>query len=196
MERFEAQQAATDTMLDALIGLSVARQAEFTEATQRVYLAVLRDVDAGCVAAACGQLAAEPREDYKPAMPEAGDIRQRAFRVAAELVEQEREAKLLPLPPRLGEEGGPRYSCLDCKDDPAGWSEQLWCHGYGDLREATPIQRYARDPQAPCDRSRRHPPHPYRRRCHCYGINPVVARHQKREADPSTKQGTQKRRSR
>lgn len=86
-------------VLKALVALSRARQAEFHEVDQRVYVRVLEDLTCELVLTACGVLAAAPRPEYGSAMPSAGDIRREVGLIAArrrEQAEAEQRARLLP----------------------------------------------------------------------------------------------------
>lgn len=62
----------------SLYALALARAAEFSDESARVYLAVLDDCEAVDVKTACVQIAKEARQAYETAMPDAGTIRTRA----------------------------------------------------------------------------------------------------------------------
>jgi hypothetical protein len=86
-------------ILKSLIALSRARQAEFDEADQRVYLHVLSDLYPAQVQAACVNLARRPRPEYGSAMPSAGDIREACYDVARkqrEAIEEGQRHRALP----------------------------------------------------------------------------------------------------
>jgi len=165
---------ATDRTLKALVNLSLARQAEFGPATQRVYEHILRETSPELVSRACERLAAEPREDYKSPMPEAGAIKALAEEIARDDRIEAQRQRILPAPsdddPRTW-----RY-CNACDD--SGW-EEMWCVGDGLI--AQPEYRLhltARD----CGRVRSHASHTYVRRCECLNRNPVIAHRREHEA--------------
>ena len=62
------------TILRSLINLSIARQAEFGEPEQRVYVNLLKNLEPTRVSRACADLAREPRGEYESAMPPVGEI--------------------------------------------------------------------------------------------------------------------------
>lgn len=162
-----------DRTLKALVNLALARQAEFGDATQRVYEHVLREIAPELVARACERLAGQPREDYKSAMPEAGEIKAVADEIAAQDRIDAARQRVLPAPsdddPRTW-----RY-CNACDD--SSW-EEFWCVGNGSVPQ--PVYRQnltARD----CGRPREHASHTFVRRCDCLDRNPVIAR--RRELD-------------
>lgn len=165
---------ATDRTLKALVNLSLARQAEFGEATQRVYEHILRDTAPELVARACERLASQPRADYKSAMPEAGEIKAVATEIAAQDRVEAARQRVLPAPsdddPRTW-----RY-CNACDD--SGW-EEFWCVGDSSIPQPDyRLHLTARD----CGRPREHTSHTYVQRCDCINRNPVIARRRELEA--------------
>lgn len=165
---------ATDRTLKALVNLSLARQAEFGPATQRVYEHILRETSPELVSRACDRLAGLPRPDYKSAMPEAGEIKTLAEEIAVEDRIEAQRQRILPAPsdddPRTW-----RY-CNACDD--SGW-EEFWCVGDGSIPQPEyRLHLTARD----CGRAREHTSHTYVRRCDCIHRNPVIARRRELEA--------------
>lgn len=158
---------------EALKFLIVARQADADPAVGVVYLTALADIAPEFLEAACHQLALQPREDYKPAMPDVGTIRALAEVVAREALEAARLSRLLPAPAARDDE--PRFFCQDCLDEANGWAV-AWCFGAGAHRvhpDAKP-DRCARSPIASCGRDGLHGPHEWAHRCHCWQANPVI----------------------
>ena len=86
-------------ILESLKGLARARQVpEFGAETQKAYLAVLQRCEPEDVRQACIELASAPREEYKPAMPEAGAIKGRALALAHHRAEIDNTDRLLAAP--------------------------------------------------------------------------------------------------
>lgn len=163
-------------MLKSLRNLALARQAEFLDGTQRVYLHVLQDVDSRLVSEACGQLALRPRAEFEPAMPTVGDVRAIALELGKAEAEAARMAKLLPLPKREDDE--PRYFCLECRDEPYSW-RPFWCPGTSQSRDVVRPE-HVRASLVDCGRVKEHKPHDYVARCECRDVNPVAAQARER----------------
>jgi len=162
----------------ALINLALARQAEFDEEAQRVYLHILRDTDPALVARACGTWADRPRGEFAPAMPTAADIRILAEEIGRGDEAERRAARVLPLP--KSEEDEPRYFCADCKDEPNGW-RIFWCHGSGKLRSFDVGDWNGALSRVDCGRHAIHLPHTYAAKCGCYETNPVIQQARERQ---------------
>lgn len=163
---------------EALKFLIVARQADADPAVGVVYLTALADVAPEFLEAACHKLALLPREDYKPAMPDVGTIRELAESLARE-ADLDAQFKLLaPMP--LAESDEPRFFCLSCRDEPHGW-RPFWCPGTGEARSLDRPDR-SEGSVVECGKRRGHAPHQYVARCECYETNPVAAEIRRREA--------------
>lgn len=160
-----------DRKLKALVSLALARQAEFTDAAQRVYLHLLADTDEALIARACEDWAKRPRGEYAPAMPTAADLRATADLIAQQDQQALRSRALAPMP--VADEDGPRFFCVDCRDESSGW-RPFWCHGMGPLRD---LHRPARAEGSitSCGRPGHHAPHGFVERCACWAVNPVIA---------------------
>lgn len=163
---------------EALKFLSVARQADPDPAVGLVYLTALSDVAPEFLEAACHQLALQPREDYKPAMPDVGTIRALAESLARE-ADLDAQFKLLaPMPQAESDE--PRYFCLSCRDEPHAW-RLFWCPGVGESRSMYRPDR-SEGSVVECGKQKGHAPHQYVARCECYETNPVSAETRRRES--------------
>lgn len=164
--------APSEALLRALGALALAKQAEFEAEAIAVYAHVLRDLEPSAVVAACEALAAEPWEDFRPVMPAAGVIRDRAEDILAERRAAATAARLLPMP--AADEDGPRFFCVRCLDEPSGF-RLWWCAGVGSEADAPSGWRLAR-----CGRTHPHHGHSYVDRCGCVDTNPVIAQHRAR----------------
>ena len=140
----------------ALSKLATARAATVDEFTLLTYADVLADVDVSLIERACFEMAKAPRADFEAALPSAGAIRAQAEHLSSADRVRTAAAKLLPMP--KSEDDEPRYFCSECCDEPSGW-RILTC------------------PLAPCGRLKAHVPHPYAVHCHCWHVNPAVARY-------------------
>lgn len=177
MTEFGAQQSAKDKIKKSLVNLAIARQAEFEDGAQRVYLHLLADLDPALIARACHEWALKPREAFTSTMPSAADLRATVAEIARV---DAAEAKLRALPPApLDAEDEPRFFCASCRDESNGW-RAFWCPGGGADRT---FERPARAEGSivDCGRQRRHAGHDYVARCECWGRNPVVERAKERE---------------
>jgi hypothetical protein len=67
------------TAQQILAKLALARQADFSEDAERVYLEALSDIPLGYLQAGCFDLAKLPRADYGSVMPDVGTIRAAAL---------------------------------------------------------------------------------------------------------------------
>ena len=163
----------------ALAGLALARQAsEFDDQAQRVYQRVLEPVDPELVRRACLELARLPVQDYKSRMPEVGLIAETAAALARADQATARARALAPMP--VADEDGPRFFCLECRDEGAGW-RPFWCPGVG---PGALTDRPARleGVRLVCGRVEAHAAHGYVDRCACWATNPVIARRRSRTA--------------
>ena len=144
----DASRSALDdaSKMTALDRLAIARQHDFTQNQQRVYLAALDSVPAPDVAFVCAHLATLVPKTFETRMPIVGVILDGCRELAAT---RRREAELSK---RLAwrETDEPTYRCPLCHDEPSGWALALQC------------------PQTPCGRQKAHAPHSWARRCGCW----------------------------
>ena len=166
-----------DRIQKALVNLALARQAEFEDGAQRVYLHLLADLDPALVARACEEWARRPRAEFAPVMPTAADIRQTALDIQHRDAADARRRALAPAP--SFDDDGPRYFCLSCYDETSGF-RTFWCQGRGKGRS---LERpaYAVGSMVECGKAKDHTPHSYVARCECFETNPVSARRRERE---------------
>lgn len=173
----------------ALARLAIARGSVPDEATAVIYLDLLQDVDAACLAEACDELAREPRREFESALPDVGTIRARAEDVGRRWRAEAAHAKLLPAPHK-SHDREPTFFCLDCLDEPNAL-RIFWCYGVGSQRvgiDAKPDR--AHGAIHPCGRLQEHGPHTYAERCQCSETNPVIARARERERASKAKRVT------
>lgn len=177
MSAIDAQQSAKDRIQKSLVNLAIARQAEFEDGSQRVYVHLLADLDPALIARACHEWALKEREAFTPTMPSAADIRATVAAIAAQ---DAAEAHYRALPPAPADEGDePRFFCLSCRDESNGW-RPFWCPGSGSGRTFNRPDR-ALGSVVDCGRQRAHGGHDYVAKCECWGRNPVVERAKERE---------------
>lgn len=165
---------------EALSRLSIARGGSPDARVGEVYLDALDDLDADLVRRACDALARQPRAEFESALPSVGAIRV----VAAKLIAQDADAQALSmlLPAPKDEANGPRYFCLDCRDEPSGW-RIFDCRGIGEFAS---IETRT---WTPCGRTKEHRPHSFAERCHCAPYNPVSKAARDRMAVARQKRG-------
>ena len=171
-----APQAGGARITKALVNLALARQAEFADGAQRVYLHLLADLDPALVARSCEVWARRPRGEYAPAMPTAADIRATVTELQRADADAARARALHPMP--QSDEDGPRYFCPNCFDETSWW-RTFWCQGRGASRSLARPE-YAVGSMVECGRAKEHKPHSYVARCECYGTNPVSAGRRRR----------------
>jgi hypothetical protein len=165
----------------AVTRLAVARGGLIDDTTSEVYLDLLGDLDPAAVCHACAELATEPRGAYEPVLPAVAVIRARAETMSRRAAAEAQARRVLPLPKTDAE--GPRYFCLDCRDEPSAW-RVCWCPGKGALRTMDRPER-SEGSIVECARAGVHAPHAYVERCQCAGVNPVVARYHERRRQRS-----------
>ena len=172
-----ASGATAVAVLKALINLAIARQAEFADGAQRVYLHLLSDLDPALVRRACDVWALRPRAEFAPAMPDAASLRETVAELAREDAEASRRRALAPMP--VSDDDGPRYFCLSCRDESSSF-RPFWCPGTGDKRT---LDRPARSEGSivECGRTQPHGQHDYVARCECWQRNPVVDARRQRQ---------------
>lgn len=158
-------------VLKALANLAIARQAEFADGAQRVYLHLLSDLDPALIRRACEVWARRPRAEFAPAMPDAASLRETVAELARADAEASRLRALAPMP--VSDDDGPRYFCLSCRDESSGF-RPFWCPGSGEHRT---LDRPARSEGSIVDCGRSHPhwSHDYVARCECWQRNPVAS---------------------
>lgn len=177
LTEFEAKQSGKEKIRKSLQNLAIARQAEFEDASQRVYLHLLEDLDPALIARACREWALKPREAFAPTMPSAADLRASVTELARQ---DAHEQKLRSLPPApVSEDHEPRFFCPSCRDEANGW-RPFWCPGIGSARSFNRPDR-AIGSVVDCGRQRAHSGHDYVTKCECWGRNPVVERLKERE---------------
>lgn len=174
-------------VVEALSRLAIARGGVLDEITLSVYLDTLDDQSPQLVARACATLAKTPREEFGPVVPAVGTIRELVGKIAREDSEREAAKRLLPAPKRDSDE--PVFFCLNCHDEPNGWSI-TWCPGVGDVRELSPTDRALSTRICPCGQGQRHRAHTYAERCPCLETNPIIARHRERVHGRQTPAGS------
>lgn len=182
---------ANPRVLKALVSLAIARQADFEDDAQRVYLHVLGDCDAALVARACEQLAREPRGEFESAMPAAAVIRERVRLIAIADTEAAAVKRLAPMPAREDDE--PTFHCRECHDEPNAW-RPFWCPGAGKYRVMDRPAR-ATGARRQCARPQPHEQHGYVERCECSDTNPVIAAARQRFYASRPKRETKSRRA-
>ncbi len=128
---------------EAVLRLSIARgNGVLDEITSDVYLRGLLETDAELVERACEELGRAKVEDFKPRLPELGDVLAKCEELRrrdAALISRQRA-----LPPHTIDDR--TYLCFQCQDDPNGW---IWL----------------KCPGTPCGRRREHAPHAFSVRC-------------------------------
>jgi hypothetical protein len=169
---------SASVIADALHRVALARATSLEDDTIEVYLDALADLDATLVAQACRELAKLERREYDTALPSVGTIRERVARIGDAMAAARAAAKLLPLP--ASDQDGPRFLCLDCRDESNGW-RHWWCPGAGDLRRQALPTAWSGTSICECGQRREHAPHPYVTRCTCWETNSVIARRRERE---------------
>lgn len=164
-------------VLRSLVNLAIARQAEFEDGAQRVYVHLLSDLNPAVVERACHALALRPRADYTTAMPSAADVRLAVQEVLQQDALDREFALRAPMP--VDDEDGPRFFCLNCRDESSAW-RPFWCPGTGKARTFN-RPAHAEGSMVECGKRTDHAGHRYVARCECYETNPVIAERRKRE---------------
>jgi len=110
-------------------------------------------------------------------VPDVGTVRATVAAIAHEDSQAAKLKALAPMP--MADDEGPRFFCLNCHDEPAGW-RPFWCPGTGSGRTFDRPDR-ADGSTVECGKHRAHTAHQYVHRCECYETNPVIAEHRRRE---------------